>query len=340
MKKLFQALVKTLQDGEDAMLVSVVTHSGSTPRGAGARMLVGDRFQMGTIGGGAVEHKAHQLAVEALAQKRSFVEQFTLSPNEVADLGMICGGSVGVLFQYFPGGVQDILGLVQRVCTALNQDTNSWLITRIASDFSWNMWVYSENMPLQPNSFPEEYAPQLLKSSSVYTQLEEAWYYSQPLVRAGRVYIFGGGHVAQELVPALSQVEFGCVVIEDRPEFASKALFPKAQDVLLVDFTKLDSMVTIRPCDYVVIMTRGHQHDYEILSQMLTTQAAYIGMIGSRNKIAKTMERLFTTGFTQQDTQRVHAPIGLAIQAETPAEIAVSITAQLIQVRALGRKGS
>lgn len=156
--------------------------------------------------------------------------------------------------------------------------------------------------------------------------------------RPGRVYIFGGGHVSRKLVPALAAVEFRCVVLENRAEFALPALFPEAEEVRCIDYARAAQEAALTADDYVVIMTRGHQDDLLIQAQVMRTPVRYIGVIGSRQKTAALTAALREMGFTDADLARVHAPIGLPIRSETPAEIAVSITAQLILVRAGGEK--
>ena len=150
----------------------------------------------------------------------------------------------------------------------------------------------------------------------------------------GRVYIFGGGHVAQALVPALSAVDFPCVILEDRDEFCRPELFPQAAEVRKIENSHIADYVTITEDDYVCVMTRGHKDDTLVQMQILRTPARYIGVIGSRRKKAGVFATLKENGFTDEDLQRIVTPIGLDIGAETPAEIAVSITAQLIQERA------
>ena len=151
---------------------------------------------------------------------------------------------------------------------------------------------------------------------------------------AGLVYVFGGGHVARALVPVLASVDFCCVVVEDRPEFCKPELFPGAQAVRLIPVERLGDELHIRAEDYVCVMTRGHAGDMECEAFALTTPARYIGVIGSRRKIAVVNERLLERGFTRADLDRVHTPIGLPIGAQTPQEIAISIAAEMIKVRA------
>jgi xanthine dehydrogenase accessory factor len=162
----------------------------------------------------------------------------------------------------------------------------------------------------------------------------EPSYYVEPLTTSGYAYIFGGGHVAQELVPVIARVGFAPVVFEDRPDFARKELFPEAAETIVGSFTDIGASVSITPDDYVIIMTRGHQADFEVLRQALLTPATYVGVIGSRSKIATTNQRLIAAGIPEAELSRIHAPIGLPILGETPAEIAVSIAAELILHRA------
>ena len=152
--------------------------------------------------------------------------------------------------------------------------------------------------------------------------------------KVGIVYIFGGGHISQALVPVLASVDFECVVLEDREEFCNLELFPGASQAILIDNSKVDDYVTLNKDDYAVIVTRGHKDDQKIQAQVLKSPVGYIGVIGSKRKAAKVLDNLREMGFSGEDLSRVISPIGLDIGGETPAEIAISIAAQLISVRA------
>lgn len=320
MKKLFSSIYKTIKNGEDIVLVTVIGDSGSTPRGAGARMAVRKNgTSVGTIGGGAVEYKSTQLAMEALKEKKSYIKGFRLAPNDVADLGMICGGDVEVYFQYIEGNKENIV-LIENINIQLNKDENSWLSTEISDEIIGRMWIYSES-----NS-------KCKIKSGLFKEYGKI-YFIEPLVTAGKVCIFGGGHISQKLVPTLNSIHFKCVVVDDKPEFANAELFPMAEKTVVADFGEYSSRITINPCDYVIILTRGHKNDYDVLVQALRTDACYIGLVGSRTKISNTKERLIKDGFSEEDFNRVYAPIGTAIKAETPEEIAISIAGEMIKVR-------
>jgi len=332
MKKLFSAMVTAMQAQQNAVLCSIIASSGSTPRGAGAKMAVfADGTTVGTVGGGAVEFHSIQMALEVHKTRESRTKGFTLSKNQVADIGMICGGDVTVHFQFFDGKSPAHISLLTDIVTMLAQKTNAWLMTEIGDGTVLNMGIFVKGQGmLHKVSVTDDEIEALCKSRAVLT----GTLYVEPLTTATTVYVFGGGHVSQELVPVIAYLDFRTIVYENREEFAQKDLFPTAHDVILGSFTDIVSNCEILEEDYIIIMTRGHNDDYDVLAQALRTKANYVGVIGSRKKVAATFKRLYADGFTQSDTARVFTPIGLSIGAETPAEIAISIGAQLIEHRA------
>jgi len=156
----------------------------------------------------------------------------------------------------------------------------------------------------------------------------------EPVISDPVLYVFGGGHVSREIVPLASRVGFKVVVIDDREAFAKAESFPGAREVFQYSFNDVMEKIPVGDSSYLVIVTRGHMHDKTVLSQALRSDARYIGMIGSKRKKKIIFEKLLQEGFTHKDLERVHSPIGLDIGAETPEEIAISIVAQLIKVRA------
>ncbi len=154
------------------------------------------------------------------------------------------------------------------------------------------------------------------------------------LKNQGRVIIFGGGHVSRETVPVLSKLGFLCTVYDDREDFAKREDFPDAERIICDDYEDVVEKTGIGEHDYVIIMTRGHQFDYEIQKQVLLSKAMFIGVIGSRAKLETIDKKLTEDGFSEADLARFYAPLGLQIGAESPEEIAISIAAELILVRA------
>lgn len=331
----FEKLRGRLQPGQSFVLVSVVDSAGSTPRGSGAKMAVfADGSYLGTIGGGNVEYLSIQQAIKVLDEKKSLTKGFNLTKNQKADIGMICGGNVEVSFQYVDGQNETYLQMLDHMLKLYEEGVDAWLVTAMRDGAVCETGVYDKQSGLHfmATVSAEQITP-YLKNKSVRTETEPQCLV-EPLIQSGCVYVFGGGHVAQELVPVISHVGFRVVVYEDRENFAKPERFPGVHHTIFGTFKEIAEHITIRENDYIVIMTRGHQSDYEVLRQVLRTQAAYVGVIGSRHKIAATTKRLLEDGVSEQDIARMHTPIGLPIKGETPAEIAISIAAEMILCRA------
>jgi xanthine dehydrogenase accessory factor len=158
----------------------------------------------------------------------------------------------------------------------------------------------------------------------------------EPILTLSTLYIFGGGHIALALTKMGKLCGFKIAVIDDRAEFASAERFPEAEVILAEDFTKSFARLKIDKSSYIVIVTHGHKHDEVVLEQAVGTPAKYIGMIGSKTKNETIFSHLRDRGISKEQLDRVHAPIGLEIGAQTPEEIAVSILAELIKVRRSG----
>jgi xanthine dehydrogenase accessory factor len=155
----------------------------------------------------------------------------------------------------------------------------------------------------------------------------------EPILSPPTLYIFGGGHISLALVKIGRIIGFRIVVIDEKPEFANRDRFPEANDILFGDFTEAFSQLKLDKSSYVVIVTRSHLSDKLILEWAVNTEAAYIGMIGSKKKVNTIFANLRSKGVCEELLKNVHAPIGLDIDAETPEEIAVSILAEIIKVR-------
>lgn len=158
-----------------------------------------------------------------------------------------------------------------------------------------------------------------------------------PILPQARLLILGGGHIAIPLATMGNLLEFQVSVVDDRPYFANPARFQQISQVLCQDFETAIRKFVFDANTYVIIVTRGHRHDKTCLAEVLKkTKPAYIGMIGSQRKVAALFEDLREDGFSEAELKTVYAPIGLDIGAQTPAEISVSVMAEIIMVRRFG----
>ncbi len=327
MRNMLKIIKEKLSAGEDLVLVTVIASSGATPRGAGARMLIGKSGRLcGTIGGGAVEYRSEQIAAKVLEEKTSLGHDFTLTKDDVQNLGMICGGACNVFFHYIPAGDAHTLTLTEKAEAEFRKGSDLWLLTDVGeSDI---MGLFTPEMGFWGLEVPEGLA--LSRHPARTGDI-----FAEQINTSGRVYIFGGGHVAQELVPVLAHVGFRCVVMDDRAEFTKKELFPGAEEVICGDLRRIGDYMTIGGEDYVCVMTRGHAYDTVVQAHVLKCRPTYCGVIGSVHKAAgvrKTLKEEY--GLLEEELDLVTTPIGLNIKGETPAEIAISIAAQMILHRA------
>ncbi|MDO4177034.1 MAG: XdhC/CoxI family protein [Bacillota bacterium] len=158
---------------------------------------------------------------------------------------------------------------------------------------------------------------------------------------SSQAYLFGGGHVALALDPVLRHVDFETTIIDDREEYANPERFPDAKATIVCDnFDHCFEEIETDEDSFIIIITRGHKGDLQVLRQALRKPHAYLGMIGSRRKNALLFEQLLKEGFTQEELDSVYAPIGLDIKSETPEEIGVSIAAEIIKARAEHNEGA
>ena len=327
MRNMLKTIKDKLEHGQSLVLVTVIASSGATPRGAGARMLVGNEGRIcGTIGGGAVEYRSEQIAARVLKEKTSLGHDFTLTRDDVQNLGMICGGACNVFFHYIPAGDEHTITLCAKAEAQFRKGSALWLLTSVGENGRMGLyapvlgcWGMEVSEPLPLSRHPERIGD----------------LFAEQINAPGRVYVFGGGHVAQELVPVLSHVGFRCVVMDDRAEFTKPELFPGAEEVICGDLTRIGDYMTIGGEDYVCVMTRGHSHDTVVQAQVLRCRPTYCGVIGSAFKAAgvrRTLKEEY--GLADDELDLVTTPIGLPIKGETPAEIAISIAAQMILHRA------
>jgi xanthine dehydrogenase accessory factor len=345
MLKQLQGICHRLEDGEDLVQATIIKHAGSTPRSVGSKMFVRrDGSVIGSIGGGLVEFEMQKLAREIFETCRARIETVDLTGEDAATTDkMICGGRLEVLLEYLSADPEHARAF-RKLVTALQEGKKGYLIKALDTKdgtVSEMERCLVRRDSLVIGSFPgsDSLIPVLTgesakKKSPVIATVGGKRFFVEPTFLPGTVYLFGAGHVSRPVAELASMVDFQTVILDDRSEFANKERFPKADRIIVIpSYENLFSGLDIEHDSYLVIVTRGHLHDKTVLEQSLRTKAGYIGMIGSKRKQHLVYEELLGKGFTKEDLERVHNPIGLDIHAETPEEIAVSIVAQLIDVR-------
>lgn len=333
MDRIFAKLLYEAEKKQDTVLVTVIRGDGSSPRGAGAQMLVGrDGRILGTIGGGEVEGRSEAAAMEALERKTSFCRSFRLHEYGADSIGMACGGSVEVLFQFISAESEVWKAAAAAIVTRLAARETGWLVLKTDGG-------EPALLDGQGNALLGEAVPGRAMDGKWLPERSET-FFCAPLPVGERLVIFGAGHCSQALAPIAHTVGFRVTVFDERAEYANRENFPLAEEIIVGDYTKIARHLELTAEDYLVIMTSGHKHDLEVQDQVLRGEFAYVGVIGSRKKTAVVNQRLRERGVTEEAIRKVHTPIGTAIKAVTPEEIAISVTGELIYERALRREAN
>ena len=349
MPNFYAKISQELTEGTDLCLAIIIRQTGSTPRGVGTRFFVRrDGSIEGTIGGGSLEARVIAAARHALAGGEACLLNFRLQGADVADSEMLCGGNVDVYLEPAHAADQEARDIYQAAGSALETGGRALLATLILPgplpDLSGRKMLFVKGKnpfgrlaPL-PGRWVENFAG-LLAQRHPLPALEEPaaegqpGCFAEPIVKRPVVYLMGAGHVSMQLARLVKMVGFDLVVADDRPEFANQERFPQADEIWVNDFSSIFKDMSLGTDAYVVIVTRGHMHDKVVLAQALAQETAYVGMIGSQRKREAIYQALLSEGISQKHLAAVHCPIGLAIGAQTPEEIAVSIAAELIAVR-------
>ncbi|MEM6394148.1 MAG: XdhC family protein [Planctomycetota bacterium] len=295
MIELLREVVTRVEGGAKLSACMVVSTKGSTPQKAGALMLVlGTGKTLGTLGGGCVEAEVRTRAMRLMMDGESRLLRFSLDRDYGWDDGLVCGG------------VMDIAVKTLRTPT----DVRVWreALEELETGRDGRIAIEVED------------------------EVGERVGFEHVVEASPTLVIAGGGHVGLALANVAGPMGFEVVVVDDRADYASAERFPGAE-VVIGDIAGELSRMAWGANSYVVIVTRGHQHDADALGAVVGSSAKYVGLIGSRRKIHQILKGLREEGVTEDELARVHAPIGLAIGAVSPEEIAVSIAAELVAVR-------
>ncbi|MCP4753588.1 MAG: XdhC/CoxI family protein [Proteobacteria bacterium] len=344
MKTLVQSIVQLLEQEEDLVMATIIAQEGSTPRGSGTKIVVrknGEFF--GTIGGGLFEASILEAAPGVFETGGAVVRTFEMTAEQLTPTSMVCGGRVEVLIEHIVAS-PDNIEVFRAAERALKERKRSALITDLGPTPNKTAdvrrcLVMDDQSTYGNVPHPSSRLDALLEKASetphpVMLPIEDLHFRIEPVFFPAGLFLFGAGHVSKPTAALGTTVGFHTVVIDDREEFANRERFPDSAEVKVVaDFKDCFAELDVDRDSYLVIVTRGHLHDKIVLAQALKTRAGYIGMIGSRRKRDTVYQALLDEGFTREDLERVHCPVGLEIGSESPEEIAVSIMAELIQVR-------
>ena len=313
----WRAAAELARAGTPGALATVARVRGSTPVPSGTKMLVGAAGRLiGSVGGGCVEADVIGAALDAQARRQPALVTHHLNADLAGDLGLSCVGTVDIFVE--PLVADDAYVRVLEAAAAAGSG-----VVRTAVAWEAARGPVKTFEPLAPDAPRGEPA----------TLTRDGRFVVERIALAPRVFVFGAGHVGAAIARAAAAAGFRVVVVDDRAEYADPARFEQGVAVLAADADAALARYPLTAADAVVIATRGHRNDALILERVATSPAGYVGLLGSRRKKVVVTKGLTAAGVAAKALKRVRVPVGLAIGAVTPEEIAVSVVAELIAWR-------
>ncbi|HUS86715.1 MAG TPA: XdhC family protein [Bacteroidales bacterium] len=351
MAKIFKYLSEHKNRGEHLVLGVIIETMGSAPQVPGASAIFSaDGIEMGTLGGGLLEFEARRKAKCIIGSETSSLFTYHLNADISESKGAICGGQARILLdttwhkdlsvfsEMERSFVRNKAGVLVTYIAGVKGEkaslTRRWYEDGLLSGPVTGLpsWLSGRNIL----SSYETRTTGIVKAEDTETFQNSVvdLVYLEPLFPAPELVIVGAGHIGRALSHLGSLLDFEVIVIDDRPDYANRIELPDADRIITDNIEDAVGSLKITPDTYIVIVTTGHINDATALRQCIDSKAAYIGMIGSNRKIALMKKEFLERGWaTENQFNKVHAPIGLPIMSKTIQEITVSIAAEIIQVR-------
>jgi len=310
-------------------LCTQVEWRGSVPRKDYPLMLVDDSGEIiGTIGGGALEHSVIEIAQEVIKTGKPVLNKFDLTNEDVNKSASICGGTTTVLIEPYSLEIRNLLRSI------FNDNTNdNIIITKISTHNDVLIKRtkvtknYESNFPLTIVNTIKNVIEQ---QKSISINYKDELYLIQNTGSRPILHIFGAGHVGKAVADLAHFIELDTKIYDERVELANSERFPFALQIDSNDISEIINNTNIGKTDYVLVATRGHQHDFELMKWLTDIEIDYLSLMSSNKKWELLSQALFNNGVTQRQINKVHSPVGLNVGSETVPEIAVSIIAEIV----------
>ena len=353
MRDIYQKVLELIESEEIGAYCTVVETKGSTPQKPGSKLLIlPDLRNVGTLGGGCVEAEARRQAIGLMQGGSPRLLDFQLDSDYGWDDGLICGGNMKIFID-LPQTEEEslILTRLQELSEAKVPLVSTTVVKSEIDPIRVGAKMLFPASAEKVGSLGDAALETALQDELIEVLEKDApgvfrWQVERDQDGEGSVWVFmdavqprptlliaGAGHVGQALCHLGKWLGFDVAIVDDRVDFASEERLPEADEIIIGDIAEELRKYPVDHLTYAVVVTRGHQHDEEALHSVIESNARYVGLIGSRRKIKLIYDDLRDMGIPEERLAQVYAPIGLDINSKTVPEIAVSIAAQLIQVR-------
>lgn len=353
MERIYAELDRLLDEGEPVAMATIIDVRGSVPREVGAKMIIHPLGKhVGTVGGGCGEGDVIRTALDVIQTGEAATVHVDLTEDVSMQALGVCGGTMDVFVERVAGGAVEggekppYLSALQ-ASTAARESVALATVVR-GPQVGRQAVVWLDREPLGSLGLGD-LEPQVMAAARAVlggrqhklVKVEDVAVFVEVQRRAPELLIVGGGHIALPLAQLGTLCDFSVIVLDDRPSFVSEDRFPTARQRLSGPLRETVRNLPMDQDTYIVLVTRGHSHDVDCLLEVLDRPVAYIGMIGSARRVDAVFQLLTEEmGIPAEKLDRVYAPIGIAIGAQTPAEIAVCIMAEIVNVFRAGPAAS
>ncbi|MCJ7801893.1 MAG: XdhC/CoxI family protein [Candidatus Marinimicrobia bacterium] len=332
--------IANFDSGRKAVLCTQVEWSGSVPRKDYPMMLVEENGEIiGTIGGGASEHSVINLAKNIINTGKPILKQFDMTNQDVTKSGSVCGGNTTILIEPYSIEIRNIL----RSIVADKTHSNNILITKISSQN--DLIIERTKITKDYDSvFPKKIVYEIdvvrEKNKSKSINYNDELFLIQNIGDRPILHIFGAGHVGKAVADLAHFIELDTKIYDERKDMANKERFQFTSQIINNDISRIIKGANIAQSDYVLVATRGHQHDFELMRWLLNVKIDYLSLMSSKKKWQLLSQALINDGFKLDQIHKVHSPVGLDIGSETVPEIAISIIAEIVNHYRCGTKSA
>ena len=345
--ELYTKIHENISKGLPIASATVIAVKGATPQDVGAKMLIDSGGKTyGTMGGGCGEAEVWRKAQWALNENKCCLVKIDLTENPNNADSKICGGVMDVYVDIWN---QNDLPVVSAILEKIHKEDTTILVTLVGENYSRKLLIANganiagslgdNELNQHAVSFAATIAAKEQSRLHAITSKIKIELFFEQLTTQPTLVIVGAGHIAQPLAQMGKLLDYKVIVLDDRPQYATTERFPTADLVQTLEL-KNNLNIIFTTNTYVVLVTRGHLYDEEALRIVLPTPVAYIGMIGSRRRVKFILDNLELEGYPHEQLERVYAPIGLDIGAQTPGEIALCIMAEIVNIRRNGNAQS
>jgi len=341
MTDIFPQLRQWVAEGQPFALATVIKTWGSSPRPIGSVLAVTENMDMaGSVSGGCIEGQVAKAALEALKDNKVQKLKFGVSDEDAWSVGLSCGGAVHVLVEPCPAFAEaeserQVWEALER---RLQANESSVLISAASGEKPGHLLV----LPEQSAAIGDDQDAPLLEGGlqayrerkNQMLELDKGEYFARVFPRKSQLFVIGAAHITSDLVRLGNFFGFETIVVDPRGIFAEKTQFPEAPAHLIVDWpAEVLPGYRLDAYSYAVMLSHDPKIDDQALHLLLESEVGYIGALGSRRTHEKRVKRLREAGFSDDQIDRIHAPVGIDINAKRPREIALSIMAEIIQVQ-------